>query len=336
MRENIKHFESEHATRLIAALPETSNDNIGHVGPRSGRPGTRLAVETFENGHLNVDSVEEHLSPFVKWAGGKASLLPQLLPYVPLNLSDYYEPFLGGGALFLRLCRRTMGFMAHLSDTNMELINAYRVIKESPEELIRLLSRFQVEYDSASNKSAYFYRKRDWRPDGQIESAARLIFLNKTCYNGLYRVNSKGEFNVPFGRYENPRIFSSLGIKAVSHALKTTEAELRSVDYHDALAKCRKSDVIYLDPPYQPASKTSNFAEYTSNGFSEKNQEELAEEFGKLVDRGCVALLSNSDTVMTRHLYRDFEMKKVTVNRPINSLGTGRKGYKELIVLGHR
>ncbi len=225
-------------------------------------------------------------------------------------------------------------FTAHLSDTNQELTTTYRVIKESPEELIQLLSRFQREYDSAVDKSAYFYRKREWRPFDRIQSAARLIFLNKTCYNGLYRVNSKGEFNVPFGRYKNPSILNSDSIRAVSHVLENTKAELHSVDYKDALASCGRADFVYLDPPYQPPSKTSSFTDYTPGGFTEKDQEELAEEFRRLVDRGCTVLLSNSDTALTRGLYRDFEIRKVTVNRPINSVGAGRKGYKELIVLG--
>jgi DNA adenine methylase len=228
----------------------------------------------------------------------------------------------------------TLRFNAHLSDTNEELINAYKVIKDYPEELIRLLSKVQIEYDVSIGKMAYFYKKRDSRPVGEVESAARLIFLNKTCYNGLYRVNSKGEFNVPFGRYKNPRIVNSEGIRAVSHVLKNTRAELRAIDYKDALVSCGKADFIYLDPPYQPPSKTSNFTDYTPSGFSEKDQEELAQEFGKLVDRGCTVLLSNSDTALTRDLYSDFETRKVTVNRPINSIGTGRKGYRELIVFG--
>lgn len=295
---------------------------------------TRSVLQAVEETRLNLDSSKQNLSPFVKWAGGKTSLLPHLLPLVPLHMAGYYEPFLGGGALFLRVCARTTKFNAHLSDINEELITAYRVIKESHEELIQLLSRFRREYDSAVDKSAYFYRKREWLPDGRIESAARLVFLNKTCYNGLYRVNSKGEFNVPFGRYKNPRILNSDNIRAVSQVLKDTKAKLRSVDYKGALASCGRADFVYLDPPYQPPSKTSSFTGYTPSGFSEEDQEELAEEFGRLVDRGCTVLLSNSETALTRHLYRDFETRKVAVNRPINSDGTGRKGYRELIVLG--
>lgn len=295
---------------------------------------TRSVLQAVEEAQLKIDTSKQQLAPFVKWAGGKTSLLPRLLPHIPLHLTNYYEPFLGGAALFLRVCTRNTSFNAHLSDTNEELISTYRVIKESPEELISLLSIFQREYDLAVDKSAYFYKKREWRPADRIGSAGRLIFLNKTCYNGLYRVNSKGEFNVPFGRYKNPRILNSDGIQGVSQALKTTKAELNCIDYKDALGSCRKADFVYLDPPYQPPSKTSNFTDYTPGGFSEKDQEELALEFGKLVDRGCTVLLSNSDTALTRHLYRDFETTKVAVNRPINSIGTGRKGYKELIVLG--
>jgi DNA adenine methylase len=309
-------------------------DQLSHAHSRNARVSIQSALQALKDMQPRMDSGKRHLSPFVKWAGGKTSLMSSLLPRVPRNLSDYYEPFLGGGALFLRICERTTRFTAQLSDTNEELINAYRVIKESPEELIRLLSRIQMEYDSTSDKSAYFYHVRDSRPIGHVESAARLILLNKTCYNGLYRVNSKGEFNVPFGRYKNPRILNSDNIRAVGHALKNTKAELRSVDYKQALASCREADFVYLDPPYQPPSKTSNFTDYTPGGFSEKDQEELAQEFGRLVDRGCTVLLSNSDTALTRDLYSEFEITKVTVNRPINSVGAGRRGYKELIVLG--
>jgi DNA adenine methylase len=291
-------------------------------------------LQAIEETHRSVDPSLKSPSPFVKWAGGKTSLLGHLLPNVPSNVSNYYEPFLGGGALFFAACGRRPRFNAHLSDTNAQLITAYRVIKEFPDQLIALLSIFQKEYDRAVDKMRYFYAKREWRPEAPAESAARLIFLNKTCYNGLYRVNSKGEFNVPFGRYERPRILNSENIRAISQILKNTNAELRSTDYKDAVESCGKADFVYLDPPYSPPSKTSKFTSYTPDGFSEKDQEELAEAFGKLVDRGCTVLLSNSDTELTRHLYSEFETRKVTVNRPINSVGTGRMGYGELIVIG--
>jgi DNA adenine methylase len=273
-------------------------------------------------------------SPFVKWAGGKGSLLPELLRHAPFQLSNYYEPFLGGGALFFAIYTRNARFNAHLTDINSELINAYRIIKDKPDELIQLLSKFQNDYYRSANVSKFFYEKRSWRSSNSVESAARLIFLNKTCYNGLYRVNSRGEFNVPFGRYKKPKILDAQNIRAISKALRDTNTELRSSDYKAALSTCSKNDFVYLDPPYQPKSKTSSFTDYTPGGFSEMDQRELALEFERLIGRGCTVLLSNSETPLTTRLYRRFETKSVTVNRPINSVGSGRTGYKELIVVG--
>jgi DNA adenine methylase len=291
-------------------------------------------LQAIEQTHFSIYPSLKNLSPFIKWAGGKTSLLAHLLPNVPSNVSNYYEPFLGGAALFFAISGRRTRFNAHLSDTNAELITTYRVIKEFPDHLIEVLSIFQKEYDRAADKMRYFYAKREWEPETPVELAARLIFLNKTCYNGLYRVNSKGEFNVPFGRYKHPRILNSENIRTISQILKNTNAELRSTDYKDAVASCGNADFVYLDPPYSPPSKTSKFTSYTRDGFSEKDQEELAKAFGELVDRGCTVVLSNSDTALTRRLYSDFEITKVTVNRPINSVGTRRMGYRELIVIG--
>ena len=292
-------------------------------------------LQASEETLLSIDSSKQQLSPFVKWAGGKASLLSDLLRHVPSHLSNYYEPFLGGGALFFAICARDTSFKAHLSDINNELINTYRVIKDKPDELIQLLSEFQHEYYHSKDPASYFYEKRAWRPSSSIESAARLIFLNKTCYNGLYRVNSRGEFNVPFGRYKKPRILNAENIRAVSRALRDTNADLRSADYRASLSTCGKDDFVYLDPPYQPQSKTSSFTDYTPGGFSERDQHELAEEFEKLVDRGSTVLLSNSETPLTTRLYREFKVRSVIVNRPINSVGSRRTGYKELVVLGN-
>lgn len=275
-------------------------------------------------------------SPFLKWAGGKGSLARTLLAVAPHDFSEYYEPFLGGGALFFALCTERIEFHSHLADTNRDLINAYQIVKEEPDRLTRVLSKIQQEYLSSENMREYYYGKRKWCPTDPIEVAARLIFLNKTCYNGLYRVNSSGEFNVPFGRYERPRIVDPENIRAVSIALHQTRAELQSSDYERSLSKCKASDFVYLDPPYQPKSATSSFTSYTRDGFSERDQKELAEEFARLVDIGCSVLLSNSDTPLTRRLYSGFRMLPVTVNRPINSIASGRTGYNELIVLGIR
>lgn len=274
-------------------------------------------------------------TPFVKWAGGKRRLVRELLSILPSSFGDFYEPFLGGGALFFALSARETGFNAHLSDLNSELIGTYKVIKENPEDLIAILSRIQNEYERSTSKSEYYYRKRSTTPSGNVETAAQLIFLNKTCFNGLYRVNSRGEFNVPFGRYKRPRILDAKNIRAVSKALRHTNAELTISGFKESTTKCCKNDLVYFDPPYQPKSRTSSFTDYTPNGFAPADQEILAKVFDELVARGCTVLLSNSDTSLTRTLYREYDIRIVSVNRPINSNGSGRTGHKEMIVIGN-
>lgn len=257
-----------------------------------------------------------------------------MLRYVPTNFSNYYEPFLGGGAFFFALFTTSKNFKAILSDANAELIDAYKVVRDNPGELIQVLSKLEAEYHRSTSKNGYYYEKRSWRPSSPVESVAKLIFLNKTCYNGLYRVNSRSEFNVPFGRYKNPRILDEENLRAVSRALRATNAQLGCSDYKSAVSNCGEDDFVYLDPPYQPKSKTSSFTDYTPAGFSEQDQVELAEEFTRLVDRGCTVVLSNSETPLTSRLYTSYKTVSVTVNRPINSVGSGRTGYKELIVFG--
>src|SRR5438445_7250289 len=196
----------------------------------------RVAPASSNNGLRLVDTGRRGLTPFVKWAGGKTSIIGHLLQYVPEHFTNYYEPFLGGGALFLAICGRSTEFKAHLSDINGDLINAYKIIKDNPDQLKDNLSLLQTEYYSARDKSAYYYEKRAWQPESEVESAARLIFLNKTCYNGLYRVNSKGQFNVPFGDYRKPRILNPEIIDLISTVLQGTRAELTRVDYQAATA----------------------------------------------------------------------------------------------------
>src|SRR3989454_3863977 len=296
--------------------------------------GVQTAPVFSNNGLRLVDTRRRGLSPFVKWAGGKTSIIHHLLQYVPEHFTNYYEPFLGGGALFLAICSRTTEFKAHLSDINGDLISAYKTIKDKPDELKDHLSLLQTDYYSARNKSAYYYEKRAWQAESEVESAAKLIFLNKTCYNGLYRVNSKGQFNVPFGDYRKPRILNPEVIDSISTVLQETRAELRRIDYQVATANCRRDDFVYLDPPYHPTSKSSSFTDYTAGGFAEEDQERLATIFATLSRRGCRVLLSNSDTPFVHRLYREFAVRRILVPRPINSVGTGRKGFKEVIVFG--
>jgi DNA adenine methylase len=281
---------------------------------------------------LLANSSRFHASPFLKWAGGKGHLLSRLLTRVPSNVASYYEPFLGGGALFFALANRRTNLRAFLSDTNPDLIRAYNVVKDEPKELIDYLRWYDHLYHESNDKSEFYYTIRQWKPTSRVESAARFVFLNKTCYNGLYRVNKNGEFNVPFGRNKRPKIFDESNILAGSSILRQTNASIRALDYRQATENCREGDLVYLDPPYDPTSKTSAFTDYTSSGFTKEDQEALAEYFVALAKKGCTVLLSNSDTGMVRRLYRGFRMKSFSVARPISCIGKRRNGFRELIV----
>lgn len=267
-------------------------------------------------------------APFVKWAGGKTQLLPKIGASVP-QFTRYFEPFLGGGALFFHLASR-MQFGAQLSDANRELVNAYNTVKNDVEGLIALLDRHERGYRKAPAK--YYYRLRSAQPENNLESAARFIALNKTCYNGLYRVNRSGAFNVPIGRYRNPTICDRRQMRNASAALNYCETEIVACDYKQALRSARDGDFVYIDPPFNPLSATAHFVDYTQNGFGEQDQIELAQAFRELDRKGCKVLLSNSDTKLTRDLYSGFERRKVRVLRAISCKGSGRKGYGEIMV----
>jgi DNA adenine methylase len=259
--------------------------------------------ELEHEGLLSEDTNLRQARPFLKWAGGKGQLITRLLPLVPKGFINYYEPFLGGGALFFALHRHGFKFKASLTDRNTELINCYRIVKNRPEELIEFLDRLKRQHYNAPDKEEHYYNIRKWKPTNALESASRFIFLNKTCYNGLYRVNKDNEFNVPFGGYKRPAIFDNRNIMAASSALRETQAELYSEDYSYTLDNCARPDFVYFDPPYFPTSKTAAFTDYTVNGFGEEDQVKLADSFSNLVLRGCSVLLTNSDTPLVRRLY---------------------------------
>jgi DNA adenine methylase len=263
------------------------------------------------------------LRPFVKWAGGKRQIIPLLKRHLPEGWNKYFEPFLGGGALLFEITPPK----AVVSDLNYELINAYRVVKERVEELIEVLKRHRNEKD-------YYYRVRDLDPDtlDPVERAGRFLYLNKTCYNGLYRVNSRGKFNVPFGFYKNPKICDEDNLRAVSEYLRGSDVKILHCDYRKCLEEARRGDFVYLDPPYDPVSRTSRFTEYLPGGFGEEDQLELARVFRELTERGVLVLLSNSDTPLVRELYGDFYIETVPANRNISCRGDGRKNHRELII----
>jgi DNA adenine methylase len=272
----------------------------------------------------------DHIRPFVKWAGGKAQLLPELDKRIP-QFNRYFEPFLGGGAMFFHLIQNRR-FTAYLSDTNKELITTYKVVKYYVGKLIEALDKHQEEYkkNPILLSIQYYYQLRAAEPNNDIEKAARFIALNKTCFNGLYRVNRKGEFNVPIGDYKDPLICDKTNLEKVSKAL--SKATVFAADYSNVTGNAKQDDFVYLDPPYDPVSSTSNFTGYTSKGFGNKNQEQLADVFETLAIKGCLVLLSNSDTPFIRGLYSDFSIKEVGAQRAINCKGSKRAGHKELLI----
>ena len=270
----------------------------------------------------------KNAKPVVKWAGGKSQLLEQIEEHLPQEFGTYYEPFIGGGALFFYLWNAGRIKKAVISDNNPDLINIYRVIKEKPEELITELKKRKYK-----NEKEAYYKIREWEPRKAVLKAARMLYLNRTCFNGLYRVNSKGKFNVPFGKYKNPKFLNEDNIWAVHEALKDTE--IRLCDFEEAVKGAEKGDFVYFDPPYHPLSTTANFTGYTKNSFNEDDQKRLAETFRKLADMGVYVMLSNSYTDFIKGLYEDFNLKIVYARRAINSDAKGRGQIEEYLILSY-
>jgi len=281
-------------------------------------------------------------SPFVKWAGGKSQLLPQYKAYFPTIFRRYIEAFVGGGAVLFhlysqgRLAGKPMAGTEPgrivLIDRLEELINCYRVIQSRVEALIAELQR----HEPRKQDEAYFYQVRDWdrAPDytrrSDVECAARFIFLNRTCYNGLYRVNRRGQFNVPFGRYRNPTICDADNLRAVGRAMQGVT--LLVGDFSRCLEVAERDDFVYLDPPYHPLSETANFTSYTSADFGVEDQRRLAECFRELDQRGCQVMLSNSYTDLIQQLYAGYKQCQVQAIRAISSRGDRRGAISELLV----
>lgn len=265
--------------------------------------------------------------PFVKWVGGKTQLLSSLLPLVPEKFGAYHEPFTGGGALFFALVRTGLlrDRPAFLSDVNAELIATYLALQDRVEEVIEALEQHRYDRD-------HFYRVRAVDPSKLDDAslAARLIFLNRTGFNGLYRVNRRGEFNVPFGRYDNPTICDTENLRAVSEALQCATIEHRPFD--SVLEHAKRGDFVYFDPPYVPLSATASFVSYAQNGFDLDAQEHLACVFDTLAARGVHVMLSNSDTPWVRDRYRAHPIIEVTARRNVNSKAGDRGPIGELLV----
>lgn len=297
----------------------------------------------------NGTKVTEGVHPFVKWAGGKHQLLGVLKDNLPLEIGTgirkYAEPFVGGGALLFSLLERYDLEKVYISDNNKELMNVYEVIKSSCSELLTVLDSLQNEYNALSldKQERLYYEKRDefnsieLDSDTKVLKACLFLFLNKSCFNGLYRVNKKGKFNVPFGKHKSISICDTENLKKISTLLQ--RVEIRACDYHDVLNFADSATLVYFDPPYRPLNVTSGFTSYTEDDFSDKNQIELAEFYKELSRKGVKVMLSNSDPKNTNEednffddLYADFKILRVEASRMINSKGSARGKIKELLI----
>jgi len=265
--------------------------------------------------------------PIVKWAGGKRQLLPELLARVPVEFGAYHEFFLGGGALFFELYGQELIDTAYLADINPDLMNLYNIVKKRPYELIEELKAEKYENDEKT-----FYSIRSQEVSDGVQRAARFLYLNRTAYNGLYRVNSKGKFNVPFGRYKNPRILDEVGLLAASEALSC--AKLMCTDFSDILIYAKEGDFAYFDPPYYPLNGTSNFTSYTSAGFGFEEQQKLKKTVDSLVKKNVDVLISNSATDFIKNLYSNYKCEIVVANRMINCIAERRGTVKEIVITG--
>lgn len=277
----------------------------------------------------------ELVQPFLKWAGGKRQLLSVLREFVPQEMKkNYYEPFIGAGALLFDLQPK----QAVLNDFNSELVNCYTCIKNEPEELIRLCTQLRSKH---SEEHFYQLRQQDRDSDFNkrpaVQRAARILYLNKTCFNGLFRVNSQGQFNVPFGDYANPLIADRSVIKAVSLYLNTAKVDIKCGDFKVAVKNARKGDFIYFDPPYDPLSDTSSFTGYSLNSFNKHEQTRLKLTCDELSDRGCNVLISNSSTDFIKDLYSDsrYTIVEVQAKRAINSVGAKRGKITEVLIFNN-
>ncbi len=267
------------------------------------------------------------VKPFVKWAGGKRQILSEINKFIPEKFSTYYEPFVGGGAVLFDLQPKK----AIINDVNSHLINVYRVIKNDVDSLIEDLKKHKNEED-------YYYKMRakdrtdEFEKMSDVEKASRVLYLNKTCFNGLFRVNSSGEFNVPFGNYKNPNIINEPVLRAVNKYLNKNKIKILNIDFEEAVKGMRRQAFVYFDPPYHPMSDSSSFTGYTLDGFDKDDQRRLKKLCDKLDKRDCRFLLSNSGAKFIKDLYKEYTIEEIGAKRSINSDGDNRGEVKEVLV----
>jgi DNA adenine methylase len=270
--------------------------------------------------------------PFVKWAGGKRQLIPILNDNLPKSFGTYYEPFLGGGALLFHILTDRNAQKCSISDLNSDLVLTYITIRNRIDELISSLKNHEKNYQKDSK--TYYYSVRESNPRSEIGKTSRLLFMNRTCFNGLYRVNSKGKFNVPLGRYTNPNIVNEENLRSVSAILQSSKVAIKCRDFEAVLRDAKKGDLVYFDPPYQPVSQTANFTSYTNKSFTYEDLNRLAELCLKLDSKGCKVLLSNSDSKEVAEIFsnKSWKINRIQANRSINSNSKKRTGHFELLI----
>ena len=274
------------------------------------------------------------VKPILKWVGGKRQLLDEIDQRLPKKISYYVEPFVGGGAVLFDKQPQH----ARINDYNEELINVYRVVKDNPNELIKELAVHEEKNEQLGSEWFYHVRGLDRESNfdelSNVEKAARIIYLNKTCFNGLFRVNSAGQLNVPYGRYKHPNIVNEVGIRALHKYFSEADIDMRQGDFAECLKDLPKGAFVYLDPPYMPITATSAFTGYTQEGFGYDEQVRLRDECIKLREQGIHFLQSNSDCEEIRELYKYFKIETVAAKRSINSRGDRRGAVKEVLISG--
>ena len=272
--------------------------------------------------------------PFVKWAGGKRQIIDKLLKHVPIEYNTYYEPFVGGGALLFELSPKN----AVINDSNKELINVYKMISTDSgyEEVVKLLNNYEKKHSEK-----FYYQIRNMDKDKEkfakltdAERAARTIYLNKACFNGLYRVNSKGEFNVPFNKKTKINTYDSQNMILAYVYFQANNIKMLNVDFEEAVKDAKKGDFIYFDPPYDSENKET-FNSYTEDGFGKDEQIRLAKVYKELAERGCYVMLSNHNTTLINELYKDYNINVITAKRNINSKGEKRGAVEEVIITNY-
>jgi DNA adenine methylase len=274
-----------------------------------------------------IMSKNKLVAPFLKWVGGKRQIMPEIVKHLPKNIKTYIEPFIGGGAVLFFLQPKK----AIINDFNSELVNVYRIVRDNLEDLI-------IDLRKHKNESDYFYKLRgvdrtdEFKKMTDIEKASRVIYLNKTCFNGLYRVNNSGEFNAPFGKYKNPNIVNEPTLRAVSYYLNENDIQMENTDYEEIIKAAGKNSFVYLDPPYHPISESSNFTGYVQGGWAVEDQLRLKKACDELTKRGVKFLQSNSSADLIKEQYKDYIVCTVKASRSINSDGEKRGEIEELLI----